>query len=134
MAILWKIHRGAKRQSDQSQLFPQNFQNNVENMFLHVLSVFKTDFHYLNTFSDAFLVGQSLVISSVFYVFLPLLHILVNCLFWKNAKTVFPHNRPHFDFDITPPTVFRTKRKFQESSTIRRIQGSQEEDWKRRFR
>ena len=69
LAPLWKIHRGAKSQSDRSQLFSQNFQNNVENMFLHVLSVFKTDFHHLNTFSDVFLVGQSLVISSVFYVF-----------------------------------------------------------------
>ena len=70
--------RVAKNQSDRSQLFPQNFQSNVENMFLHVLSVLKTEFHHLNTFSDVFLVGQSFVILSVFYVFSPLLHILVN--------------------------------------------------------
>ena len=62
-------------------------------MFLHVLSVFKTDFHHLNTFSDVFLVGQSLVISSIFYVFPPLLHILVNCPFLKKRKNIVspPH-------------------------------------------
>ena len=59
-------------------------------MFLHVLSVFEIDFHHLNTFSDVFLVGQSLVILSVFYVFPPLLHIFVNCPFLKKRKNRFP--------------------------------------------
>ena len=33
-------------------------------MYLHVLSVFKIDFHHLNTFYDVFLVGQSFVMVS----------------------------------------------------------------------
>ena len=100
-----------KSQSDRCQRFPQNFQNNVENMFLHVLSVFKTDFHHLNTFSDVFLVGQSLVISSVFYVFPPLLHILVNCPFLKKRKNRFPPTiDPILPLISPPPTRYYVKK------------------------
>ena len=103
LAHLWKIHRSAKSQSDRSQLFPQNFQNNVENMFLHVLSVFEIDFHHLNTFSDVFLVGQSLVILSVFYVFPPLLHTLVNCPFLKKRQNRYPPTIDPIFALISPP-------------------------------
>ena len=72
-------------------------------MFLHVLSVFKTDFHHLNTFSDVFLVGQSLVISSVFYVFPPLLHTLVNCPFLKKRQNRFPPTIDPVFALISPP-------------------------------
>ena len=99
----WKIHRGAKSQSDRCQFFPQNFQNNVENMFSHVLSVFEIDFHHLNTFSDVFLVGQSLVILSIYYVFPPLLHIFVNCPFSKKRKNRFPPTIDPILYLIKPP-------------------------------
>ena len=50
------------------QHYFENFEEKAE--IVHFwLSMFKTDFHHLNTSSDVFLVGQSLVISSVFYVF-----------------------------------------------------------------
>ena len=51
--------REINRQSGQSQLFHENFQNNVRNVFLQGLSPFKTDLECLNQFSEVFSVGQS---------------------------------------------------------------------------
>ena len=70
---------------------------------MYVLSVFEIDFHHLNTFSDVFLVGQSLVISSDFYIFRPLLHVLVNCPFLKKRKNRFPPTIDPILHLISPP-------------------------------
>ena len=57
------------RQSGQSQLFHEKFQNNVRNVFLQGLSPFKTDLECLNQFSEVFSVGQSSGFLDIFYVF-----------------------------------------------------------------
>ena len=61
--------REINRQSGQSQLFHENFQNNVRNVFLQGLSPFKTDLECLNQFSEVFSVGQSSGFLDIFYVF-----------------------------------------------------------------
>ena len=68
--------------------------------------MFKIDFHHLNTFSDVCLVGQSLMILSIFYVFTSLLHIFVN---WQ--KPFSPHHRPDFPFNFSPHGII-VKTKF----------------------
>ena len=52
--LLQKALKGYHSQSGRSQLVHQNFQNKIRNVFLQVLSTFKTDLECLNQFFEAF--------------------------------------------------------------------------------
>ena len=58
-------------------------------MFLQVLSPSGIDSQHLNTFSERFLVGQSLVFLTCFIVFPPLLRMSGNCPFFQKRKNRF---------------------------------------------